>query len=470
MNIDPFIDATAQAALVREGQVTPLELVEAAIERIERLDPQLNSVVVPLFDKARKEAAGAQDGPFRGVPYLLKDLGPTSAGDTYSAGSAGMRAAGYRASGDSYFVQRMRAAGFVLVGKTNVPELGLAATTQPAAWGACRNPWDTGRTTGGSSGGSAAAVAAGLVAVAHGNDGSGSIRNPAAQCGVVGLKPSRGRVSQGPPARGLDATMGGLVADHCLTRSVRDTAAVLDVVSGRRPGDWFAAPTPQRPFAQEVGIDPGRLRIGVLTDGAGVEQAEVTRRVADVLADLGHHVADGHPARLRELAGEVILPVVLTALAAEAEHLETLAGGPVELEPVTRMLLEYAKGITGAGLSAAMGTLREVAGDVERWWEEDGWDLLLTPASGVGQPLLEEMAATPEQPFPPLSDPLTRFLMPFNATGQPAISLPLGTTSDGLPVGVQLVAAYAREDLLLRVSAQLEAALPWAGRHPAGMS
>src|SRR6478672_2943936 len=245
------LDAIAQAELVRSGQASPTELVDAAIKRIEGVNPDLNAVIHERFDKARDEAAGdLPDGPFRGVPMVVKDLMCHTAGDPFHEGIAGVRREGWVEQEDTELARRFKAAGFVFVGKTNTPELGILPTTEPEAYGPTRNPWDTGRSTGGSSGGSAAAVASGMVAVAHANDGGGSIRIPASECGLVGLKPSRGRVSLGPE---FGDVMGGLTAELAVTRSVRDAAAFLDIASGYEPGDPFVAPDPSRSYLEEVG-------------------------------------------------------------------------------------------------------------------------------------------------------------------------------------------------------------------------
>src|SRR3989442_4431365 len=258
-----ILDATAQAELVRRGDLSPSALVDAAIARIEAVNPKLNAVIIPLFEKARAQAAAPDlpRGPFRGVPFLLKDLLAYSAGDPHHMGTRRLKQAGFVAPHDSNTAARLRAAGFVFLGKTNTPEIGTLPTTEPDAYGPTRNPWDPSRSTGGSSGGSAASVAAGLVPAAHANDRGGSIRIPASECGLVGLKPSRGRTSLGPDA---GESWAGAVAEHVVTRSVRDTAALLDAVTGPMPGDPYFAPPPARPFAAEVGRDPGRLRIGVL--------------------------------------------------------------------------------------------------------------------------------------------------------------------------------------------------------------
>jgi amidase len=257
------LDATAQADLVRRGELTPAELVDAAIARIERLNPQLNAVIIPTFERARAQARARDlpNGPFRGVPFLLKDIGAHLAGDPLHAGMRFLRDLKWVEKGDTYLAAKFRAAGCVFLGKTNTPELALLPTTEPESYGPSRNPWNTARSTGGSSGGAAAAVAAGMVPVAHATDGGGSIRIPASQCGLVGLKPSRGRTSLGPD---VAERWGGLAVEHVVSRSVRDTAAMLDAAAGEMPGDPYVAPPAARPYATQVGADVGRLRIGLL--------------------------------------------------------------------------------------------------------------------------------------------------------------------------------------------------------------
>ncbi len=298
----PFLDACALAQLVQDGAASPAELVDDAISRIEKLNPELNAVIRPRFDVARREAAGPlPDGPFRGVPIVLKDLMCSLAGEQIHEGMRVLKEARYVADRDQELGRRLRAAGFVVVGRTNTPELGIVPTTEPDAYGPTRNPWDTGRSTGGSSGGSAAAVASGMVPIGHAGDGGGSIRIPASECGLVGLKPSRARVPSGPE---WGDVMGGLVCELAVTRSVRDTAAVLDAVAGPAPGDPYAAPTPARPFLDEVGADPGRLRIGVqhVAFGATVATHSDCVDAADeagaLLESLGHIVEPTHVAAL----------------------------------------------------------------------------------------------------------------------------------------------------------------------------
>src|SRR3954449_4272710 len=289
------LDATAQAELVRKGEVSPPELVGAAIERIEAANGEVNAVIHKLYDEGREAASGdLPDGPFRGVPFLLKDLGAAFAGQPLHMGMQYLKDADFRAPVDTHLAERFRRAGFVTIGKTNTPELGILPTTEPKAYGPSRNPWDTTRSTGGSSGGSAAAVASGMVPVAHANDGGGSIRIPASECGLVGLKPSRQRISEGPI---IGDNMSGLTVELVVSRSVRDTAAILDAVHGPAPGDPYVAPPPERRYVDELGADPGKLRIGLITDPVADEtpQQEVVdaaRDAGELLESLGHEVEE----------------------------------------------------------------------------------------------------------------------------------------------------------------------------------
>ena len=471
------MDATAQADLVHRGEATPLELVEETIKGIERLNPRINAVIVPLYEKARAEAAKVRkDAPFAGVPYVLKDLSIHSKGDPYAAGTRGAKAAGYRSDQDTHFVTRMREAGFVLIGKVSTSEMGMYESTEPLAWGPCRNPWNTDRSVGGSSGGSAAAVAAGMVTIAHGNDGGGSIRSPASQCGVVGLKPTRGRISSGPMIIESDNVAGGAV-EGFLTWSVRDQAAALDVVHGHRAGDAYFAPPPLRPFAAEVGADPGRLRIGVLAhDPTGQftldpEAVFATRRVADQLANLGHHVADAYPLALNNGMWPMQwFGCVGAIIARELDWLGAQIGRPLtpdDVEPATWGYAQQGRTLSAIQYAAGIDSLRAYARDIERWWSDDGWDLLLTPTIPVPTPRIGELAATADNPSASVAMWILHFTCMFNMTGLPAISLPLHQRSDGMPQGVHLGAAYGREDLLIRVAAQLETAMPWKDRTPA---
>jgi amidase len=473
---DSFLDATAQAELVRRGEATPLELVEETIKRIERVNPKINAVIVPLYEKARAEAAKVRkDAPFAGVPYALKDLTIHSKGDPYAGGTVGAKRAGYRSDHDSYLVERMREAGFVLIGKVSTSEMGMYESTEPLAWGPCRNPWNTDRSVGGSSGGSAAAVASGMLTITHGNDGGGSIRSPASHCGVVGLKPTRGRISSGPMIVESDNVAGG-ATEGFLTRSVRDQAALLDIVHGHRPGDAYFAPPPSRPFAKEVGADPGRLRIGVLTeDPTGQmkldpEAVAATRLVADKLANLGHHVTDGYPPALKNGMWPLQwFGCIGAIIARELDWLSEKIGRlvtPQDVEPATWGYAQQGRTISAIQYAAGIDSLRAYARDIERWWVDDGWDILLTPTIPVPAPRIGELAATAENPSESVAMWILQFTVMFNMTGLPAISLPLYQRSDGMPQGVQLGGAYGREDLLIRVASQLEAAMPWKQRRP----
>jgi amidase len=470
------LDATAQAELVRTGRASPLELVEDAIARIEKLNPTLNAVIHPLFENARAQARSMEPGcgAFCGVPFLLKDLSAHSAGDPYTAGMSHLKRRGWRAPEDTFLVQRLRAAGFVIAGKTNTPELGLVPTTEPIAFGPTRNPWDPTRSPGGSSGGSAAATASGMVAVAHATDGGGSIRIPASMCGLVGLKPSRGRVSMGPDA---GESWAGFTAEFVVTRSVRDAARLLDVLAGPMVGDPYVAPPPQRPFSLEVAQTPGRLRVGVLaqTPRRAFELhgdcAAAVRAVGVLLESLGHRVEESHPEALDDpTIGGHVARVVTAWTARDLDVWGQRTGAPIapeDVEPLTWEAAQIGRRITASEYIQAVDGAQAWTRGVAAWWEK-GFDLLLTPTLAEPPPVLGEFTATPEQPVQGWvrSGPFVAFTQPFNVTGQPAISLPLYFSAAGLPIGVQLVAAYGREDLLLRVAAQLESARPWAARRP----
>jgi amidase len=468
------LDATAQAALVREGSASPLELVEAAIRRIAATNGELNAVIHPLFEEAQAAAAGElPEGPFRGVPLLLKDLGPAFAGHPMHLGMRLLKEAGFTSPLDTYLAQRFRQAGFVTVGRTNTPELGILPTTEPDAYGPTHNPWDTSRSPAGSSGGSAAAVASGMVPVAHANDGGGSIRLPASACGLVGLKPTRQRVSIGPL---LGDAMSGLTADLAVSRSVRDTAAVLEAVEGPAPGDPYVAPPPERPYTEEVGGDPGRLRVGLTTSSLlDVEPdpvvVDAARDAAALMESLGHSVEESRPAGLE---GFDILDTFLTRwMAGQASTLDQLGEligrevGPDDVEPLTWALAEEGWRRSAARYLKAVSQHQLVTRMVAAW-HESGFDLMLTPTMGELPTPLGTFDDSGPEPLAVIERGArtAAFTALFNATGQPAISLPLYWSDEGLPVGVQLIAAYGREDLLIRAASQLEEARPWAGRVP----
>jgi amidase len=463
------LDATAQAELVRRGELSPLELVEAAIARCERVNPQLNAVIHPLYEKARAAAASPSlpGGPFRGVPFLVKDAVCHTAGDPYHCGMRVLKEHGYRAAGDTELARRFRAAGFVFVGKTNTPELALSVTTEPLAYGATRNPWSLAHSTGGSSGGSAAAVAAGIVPVAHANDMGGSIRVPASCCGLVGLKPTRARGTLAPD---FGEFWGPLTHEHVLARSVRDSAAVLDCIAGPALGDPYTAPPPARPFAAEVGAPPGALRIGFLTASPLVEAhpecAAAVEGTARLLEELGHRVA---PAKVDALSRMELGPWVPAAVAQDLARWSRAIGREIrsdELEPFNAFMAEQGRALTAAAYVGAAENAFAWARELQAPWGAD-IDVLVTPTMAKPPAPLGWMAPTvPLADFVPRISEYTAFTMPWNVTGQPAVSLPLAESGEGLPIGVQLVGAYGREDVLIRLAAQLEEARPWSARRP----
>lgn len=469
-----WLDATAQAELVARGDATPSELVEAAIERVERLNPTLNAVIMPLYEKARAAAAGSlPNGPFRGVPFLIKDAVAHTAGDPYHCGMQVLKDAGWVEQDDTWLVQRFREAGFVIIGKTNLPELAMSITTEPRAYGPTRNPWSTDHSPGGSSGGAGAAVASGMVAVAHGNDMGGSIRFPSSMCGLVGLKPTRARSTLGPD---FGEYWAMTTHEHVLTRSVRDSAGVLDAIAGPGVGDPYTAPPPARPYIDEVGADPGRLRIGFRTmrsaeiGDSHPECVAAVQSTAKLLEELGHDVSPTDFAALDDPAfSEAVLAMFPVFVARELDRWSEKLGRkiqPSELEPWNQFQAEMGATVTGPQYAAGYEKAQAYSRGLASWWAE-GNDLLVTPTVGGLPPRIGELGpeVDPGETLVRLSG-LTTFSMPFNVSGQPAVSLPLHWSADGLPVGVQLVAAFGREDLLFRVAAQLEAARPWADRRP----
>ncbi|MGH9068635.1 MAG: amidase [Acidimicrobiales bacterium] len=465
-----WLDATAQAALVRDGQVKPGELVEAAVARVEELNPGLDAVLRTRFDQAREEAAGQlPDGPFRGVPILFKDIGCLVAGEVTGFGLGPLSELAWPVT--SYLAQQFRAAGFVPVGRTNVPECGTTVTTEPRSYPPARNPWDRGRSTGGSSGGSAAAVASGMVPVAHANDGGGSIRIPASECGLVGLKPTRGRVSQGPLVG--EGWAGGTI-DGSLARTVRDAAGVLDAISARMPGEPYYAPPLPRPLADEVGSDPGRLRVGLL-DRPGapgyLDDPECRAAVAGagrLLESLGHHVEESSPAAMFE---PDVVGHFTAIIAADTEALfqafELLLGRPIaedEIEPRNAGYRRAGREMDAVSYLGSRSWIGMWSRRMAAWWEDH--DILVSPTVGAPPPQLGWFTAEGPKAEGHRVVSFIPYTAQFNMTGQPAVSLPLHQTAGGLPVGVQLVGPYGREDLLVRVAAQLEQAAPWADRHP----
>ena len=461
-------DAVGLADRIRRGDLSPVEAVQATIDRIERLDGDLNAVIHKQFEDALELAASPDlpDGPFRGVPMLLKDLWAEEAGRPHHAGIQALKDADHRSTIDSNMVTRYKEAGFVIVGRTNTPELGLVATTESLAYGPCRNPWNTGHGTGGSSGGAAAAVASGMLPAANASDGGGSIRIPAAMCGLVGLKPSRGRVSMGPVKEEW-----GLSVQHVVCHTMRDSAAILDATAIPFLGDGVVAPDHGRPWVDPTGRDPASLRIGCMDHSPRTEVhpdcADATRRTAAMLEDLGHHVEDAHPPALEQIdeLGWAFGVNWGVGAVLSLEHLGGQLGREVteaDVEPGTWFLAERGRDISAVDYARAQGAMSTFRRSMAEWWES-GFDLLVTPTTALPPPPIGELTPTDDDPVrgSKRSMPYATFTSPFNTTGQPAISLPLGS-SDGLPVGVQLVAAYGREDLLIAVGSQLEAEARWS--------
>jgi len=465
------LDAIAQAELVRRREVTPLELLEAAIARVEKVNPAINAVVFRMYDQARAAArAPLPAGPLSGVPFLLKDFLAEYAGVPFTEGTAYL--GNYIPAEDSELVRRYKRAGLVFIGKTNTPELAVGPTTEPRLFGPTRNPWDTGRTAGGSSGGAAAAVAAGMVPMAHGNDAGGSIRVPAACCGVFGLKPTRARVPLGPHYGDL---ISGLVAEHALTRSVRDSAALLDAVSGPDQGDPYWAPPPARPFAAEVAAPAGKLRIAFSTrtiTGAEISPQCVAavEDAASLCAHLGHEVVEAMPKIDAErffLAFTSVLAAGFTC--AIDDWTRRLGRAPTEdlFEPFVWAFTGRGRQITAPQYLLAVQDLQRISRTVAHFFADH--DVWLTPMLGEPPVPLGTFAYRPgTDPFE-LRRKMARFT-PFsyfaNATGQPAMAVPTYWTPEGLPVGNQYIGRFGDEATLFRLASQIEAERPWAQRHP----
>lgn len=454
-------DATAVAAAVADGRVSAREVTEFALGRIAERDGDIGAVVSLCADQALAEAAGTlPDGPLRGVPYVIKDLGTDVAGLPSTEGSRLF--ADVVAETDSRIVRRLREAGAVIVGKTNSPEFGMNGTTEPTLHGPTRNPHDLTRSPGGSSGGASAAVAAGMVPAAHASDGGGSIRIPAAMTGLIGLKPSRGRVPLGVNTLGTPVSV-----QHAITRTVRDTALLLDVVARPVVGDPVVIPAPTRPYVQEVGADPGRLRVAISTtlpggDAADPQAVTVAAQTADLLADLGHEVVAADPGYPLDDLRTVQQMGMAAAMTAKIDARLAALGRELredDLEASVRMIYERTAAAPAAAFPAAMAALERVALQIGGLFTE--FDLLLTPTVGATVPPLGLLDAQDPEALFTHGAVYGAFTSPFNATGQPAISLPMGTDDAGLPLGAQLVAGFGREDLLIRIAAQLEAGQGW---------
>jgi len=462
-------DALGLAELVKWGKISPPELLEAAIERVEARNPLVNAVVLKLYDYARKAIAdGLPEGPFRGVPYLMKDLTASLAGVPMTRGSK-FFADSPPAAEDSEHVKRLKRAGLVIFGRTNTCELGLSLTCEPRQYGPTRNPWDPSRISGGSSGGAAAAVGARMLPMAHATDGFGSIRAPAACCGLVGLKPTRARNTMAPFA---GEGLAGLSAEHAVTLSVRDSAALLDATCGAGPGDPYQALAPTRPYVREIGADPGKLRIAFTSktpNGAPVEaeSLRVLQETARLCADLGHTVEEADP----EIDGAAVVPTFLTLAAANtvvnlASH--PTAGRPAredEVEKVTWATGKLGEKVTGADYVRATQTAHRLGRQMAAFHKR--WDLLLTPGLATLPPRLGwiDMMLDDVQEYWRRVFHMSPFTVWFNLTGQPAMMLPLGV-SGALPVAVHMVGRFGDEATMFRLASQLEKARPWFDRLP----
>lgn len=463
-------DGLGLAELVRRRDASPAELLDAAVSRVEARNPELNAVVTRMYDQARAAIAeGLPAGPFTGVPYLLKDLGAHYTGAVTSFGSTLFK--DFVVDHDSEITARLRRAGLVIFGKTNTPELGLAASTEPRLFGPTRNPWNPAHSSGGSSGGSAAAVAAGMVPMAHATDGGGSIRIPASCCGLFGLKPTRARNPMGPDA---GEGWGGASVGHAVTRTVRDSAALLDATSGPDVGDPYWAPPPARPFLDEVGRDPGRLRIALTTrpwNGQPVdpECAEAAVAAARLCERLGHHVEEATPEINASLLGEASLIIISANIRATLEARAAVLGRELAAGDVER--LTWARAVHGhtaraADYARSIGVVHRTGRAVARFFTR--YEILLSPTMcrppyplGVLDLMTEDVERYTQAILGAIG-----FTSLFNSAGCPAMSVPLSWSRSGLPIGVQFAAPFGDEATLFRLGAQLETAQPWATRRP----
>ncbi|MBK5233180.1 MAG: amidase [Thermoleophilia bacterium] len=467
------LDATAQAELVASGEVSSRELVDIAVAKANEVNPEINAIIHPDYETAAElSETELPKGPFTGVPFVFKDLGAGLAGQPFHMGNRLLKEVGFTVPFDTSLGARFKSTGIVPIGRANTPEFGILSTTEPESHGASKNPWDPTRSTGGSSGGSAAAVAAGIVPMAHASDGGGSIRIPASSCGLVGLKPSRQRVSQAPL---IGDSMSGLVSELVVSKSVRDTATMLDWANGPEPGDPYGCPAPERPYAEELGADPGKLNIALLTEsltGDTLEPAviEAAQSAAGKLEALGHNVSVAElpaPDNPDELY-ETFITRWAAGMAQTAGIVETIAGRdltPDDVEPLTWALIERGRRESGAQYLAAIGAHQLLSRMIAAYYAS-GIDLILTPTLGTVPPKLGHYDQYGDNPMDAMlkARRIATFTGIFNATGQPAVSLPLEMSDDGLPIGIQLAAPIWREDMLIRVSAQLEEAHPWAER------
>ena len=463
-------DGLGLADLVRRKEVTPAELLDAAIERVEARNPAVNAVTMKLYEYGRKAIASLPEGPFAGVPFLMKDLTSPIAGIRMTRGSR-FFADAPPSPADSEHVKRLKRAGLVIFGRTNTCELGLSLTCEPQLHGPTRNPWNFAHISGGSSGGAAAAVASRMLPIAHASDGFGSIRAPAACCGLVGLKPTRSRNTFAPFA---GEGLGGVSTEHAVTLSIRDSAALLDATRGAGPGDPYVAPLPAGPYLKEAGANPGRLKIAWTTaapNGAKIdgECLRLLEETVGLCVDLGHDVEERDP----EIERSAVVPTFLTLAAANT--VVNLASHPTagraaregEVERITWLTAKLGEDISAPDYVRATQTAHRLGRQMAAFHTE--CDVLLTP--GLSSPAvklgwLDMMMDDVHEYWRRVFD-FSPFTVWFNLTGQPGLMLPLGQSRGGLPLAVQLVGRFGDETTLIRLGAQLEAARPWFGRKPA---
>jgi Asp-tRNA(Asn)/Glu-tRNA(Gln) amidotransferase A subunit family amidase len=466
----PRFDGLALAALVAKRQVTPIELLAAVKQRLEALNPQLNATAQVFFDRAEAQIEqGLAEGPFKGVPFVLKDLGQQLSGTITSSGSRVFK--DNTPDFDSTLVTRYKQAGLVIFAKTTTPEFGLTFSTESVLYGKTRNPWNLDRTSGGSSGGSAALVASRIVPMAHGTDGGGSIRVPASCCGLFGFKPTRGRVPMGPTQF---ESWNGCSQHHALTISVRDSAALLDATAGAEPGSPYFSQPPARPFLKEVGADPGKLRIALVVRTPGGSPLDPECRNAAVDAarlcqSLGHHVDEAQPSVDDQWMRDAFLTVLRVSLARTLDDAAGSLGRPVashDVEPVTWALAQAGRATTSVAYSRAIATLHQVGLTMARF--QRNYDVILSPTLAKPPVPLGVLSLSPENMDAFAKDvaefgPYTAL---YNVTGQPSMSVPLHWSADGMPIGVMFSGRFGDDAMLLRLAAQLENAKPWAGIRP----
>ena len=463
-------DAIGLGELIRDKKVRADEVLDAALERVAARNPSVNAVVHLMEDRARAAIRdGLPDGPLSGVPFMLKDLYTLYEGEPTTNGSRLFR--GFVADHDSTITQRFRAAGLVIMAKTNTPEFGLNAATEPLLHGATLNPWNPARSAGGSSGGAAAAVATGMVPIAHATDGGGSIRVPAANCGLFGLKPTRARVPAGPD---IGEGWSGLSTSHAVSWSVRDSAALMDATHGSALGDPYWAPPPRQPYGKEVGAPPGTMRIALWTEGLADEQIDPecvrgAEKVAELLTDLGHHIT---PTRL-PISGHDFLPALRIIIASHtANNLDLraettgLAVEATDTENIPRLFGEEGRRLSGRDYVRALLVIHRTGRQLADFFRN--YDAILSPTQ-ADQPLplgAIDMTGTDLDAYVDRLFGHMAFTPLYNITGCPAATLPLHTTSDGLPVGIQVGAPFGDEAAIFRLAAQLEGASPWWGQRP----